>query len=233
MTRSRILAVDDDALNRTILEELLSEDHDLTLASSGEEALKKAAETNPDLVLLDIMMPGLDGYEVCRRLRADPVLRYCKIILVSAKAMVSERLKGYEVGADDYVTKPFDHDELLAKVKVFLRLRNLEEIDREKTDFLTLFNHEARTPLSLVQGALEFLSSEEDLEAGTGRKLGEMALNGAERLRDMLEEASLFFRIRSGRLQPSMTRLDLPKLAEAAIQLRSRRANRTGLRLTV
>jgi DNA-binding response OmpR family regulator len=123
------LAVDDNPVNIEIIEALLDEDHNLITATTGEEALKIAPDFRPDLILLDIMMPGMNGYEVCRRLRANSNLMYTKIILVSAKIMTPERLEGYEAGADDYITKPFDEDEFLAKVRVYLRLSTLEEVE--------------------------------------------------------------------------------------------------------
>ena len=95
--------------------------------TDGEAAVAKAVSEHPELVLLDVMMPGMDGYEACRRMRAEPSLKSLRIILVSAKAMPSERLKGFEAGADDYVTKPFDHDELCAKIRVYLGMDRKSE----------------------------------------------------------------------------------------------------------
>ncbi|MFN8548039.1 MAG: response regulator [Candidatus Eisenbacteria bacterium] len=117
---SKILIVDDDPMNLSILEILLGDDYHLVKATDGEAAVAKAISEHPELVLLDVMMPGMDGYEACRRMRSEPSLKNLRIILVSAKAMPSERLKGFEAGADDYVTKPFDHDELCAKIRVYL-----------------------------------------------------------------------------------------------------------------
>jgi len=116
--KKKILVVDDDPNNIVIVGELLGDDYDLKTATTGEEALEITLHFLPDIILLDIMMPGIDGYDVCRRLREHSTLQYAKIIMVSAKAMVSERLKGYEVGANDYLTKPFEEDELLEKVRV-------------------------------------------------------------------------------------------------------------------
>jgi C4-dicarboxylate-specific signal transduction histidine kinase len=132
--KQKVLIVDDEPRNQRIMTEILEDIVDFQVASSGEEALKALASYSPDVVMLDIMMPGIDGYEVCRQIRANPHLAFTKIILVSGKAMTEERLKGYEVGADEYMTKPFVPEELLAKARVFLRLtateRELAEINR-------------------------------------------------------------------------------------------------------
>lgn len=119
--KGRILIVDDNATNIAILEEVLAEHYFLRAAASGEETLEILKEFHPDIILLDIMMPGIDGYETCRRIRQNPAMNNVKVIMVSAKAMVEERLKGYEAGADDYITKPFGVGELLARVRVALR----------------------------------------------------------------------------------------------------------------
>src|SRR6266446_3181029 len=129
-TLHRILLVDDQPTNIVILQEILGDAYVLAIAASGEEALAMASDFHPALILLDIMMPGIGGYETCRRLRAHPTLRHAKIIMVSARALLSERLQGYDAGADDYITKPFDEEELMAKVRVYLRLRSLEEVEQ-------------------------------------------------------------------------------------------------------
>jgi C4-dicarboxylate-specific signal transduction histidine kinase len=124
--KQKVLIVDDEPRNQRIIAETLQDLFELQNASSGEEALECLKNNPADLVLLDIMMPGLNGYEVCAKIRADPALQYTKVILVSGKAMVDERLKGYEMGANDYMTKPFIAEELLAKAKVFLQLTKIE-----------------------------------------------------------------------------------------------------------
>ena len=122
----KILIVDDEPRNQRIISEVLEDFFELKIASSGEEALALNESHVPDLILLDIMMPGIDGYEVCSKIKNDPRFLLTKIILLSGKAMIDERLKGYEVGADDYMTKPFSSEELLAKTKVFLHLHTIE-----------------------------------------------------------------------------------------------------------
>ena len=126
-TEGKILAVDDDPNNIAILEELLDGNFELKISSNGEQALKTALEFLPDMILLDIMMPGMDGYEVCRQLRKYDTLKETKIIMLSARAMNSEQLEGLRAGADDYITKPFEGDELLGTVQVYLGSKNAEE----------------------------------------------------------------------------------------------------------
>jgi len=117
-----ILSVDDERKNLLITENLIDDNYQFIGVSSGKEALHKMEGFVPAVILLDIMMPEIDGYEVCKIIKNDKRFDLTKIILVSGKAMLEERLKGYEMGADDYVTKPFDPDELLAKINIFVQL---------------------------------------------------------------------------------------------------------------
>ena len=120
--RGRILIVDDNAINVDILRRLLCKEFDLETAASGEECLSAVPTFKPQLVLLDIMMPGMDGYEACRRIKCSAIGEFVQVILVSGKGSIAERVKGYEAQADDYIVKPFDHAELLSKVHVQFRL---------------------------------------------------------------------------------------------------------------
>ena len=119
----KVLIVDDDSMNIDILMDDLEEEYIVDSADSGEDALELIPDFMPDVVLLDIMMSGIDGYEVCRRIRANTLYDNMKIILISGRAMDDERQKGFEVGADDYITKPFDVDDVEAKI---LHLRQLK-----------------------------------------------------------------------------------------------------------
>jgi putative two-component system response regulator len=116
-----ILAVDDNLINLGILQEILASDYRLKYARTGQEALRMAAQCHPAVVLLDVMMPGMDGLEICRRLRKIPGLSNTAIIMVSAKAMPSEQDAGMRAGADDYITKPFDEVELLDALRRYLK----------------------------------------------------------------------------------------------------------------
>jgi PAS domain S-box-containing protein len=126
---STILIVDDEpAVRQGLGKVLAAEGYTVVPAASGAEALVKAAELIPDLVLLDVEMPGLDGLEVCRRLRADPTLAEVPVIMVTSLANRGSRLQGFEAGADDFMSKPFDEIELLARVRSITRLNRYRQL---------------------------------------------------------------------------------------------------------
>jgi putative two-component system response regulator len=112
-----VLVVDDNPVNLSILEEMLCDEYRVKFAQNGPEAIRVAAKCQPTYVLLDVMMPGMDGLEVCQQLRATAGPTPPVIIMVSAKAMPSEQAAGIRAGADDYLTKPFDEVELLETLR--------------------------------------------------------------------------------------------------------------------
>ena len=166
---STVLIVDDESIGRETLEALLfGQGYQLVFASNGQEALSQAASLKPDVILLDVMMPGMDGFEVCRRLRADPNLAEVPVIMVTALDDRDSRLEGIEAGADDFVSKPFDRMELRARVNTITRLNRYRRLHLERSKFdwvvdqaddgylvldyndqLLYANHQARTFLGL------------------------------------------------------------------------------------
>ncbi len=114
--KRKILIVEDTPSNVKILQIILGKENQLEVATSGEEALEKAAGFQPNIVLLDIMMPGIDGFETCRRLRAIPQLRDTKIIMISARHIDGEDRESREAGADDFLPQPFSDEELMEKI---------------------------------------------------------------------------------------------------------------------
>jgi sigma-B regulation protein RsbU (phosphoserine phosphatase) len=128
----RVLIVDDAKANLDILVEGLKADHKLSLALNGETALQIAARTVPDLVLLDIMMPGMDGYEVCRRLREKPETAEVPIMFLSSLEEVQDKTKGFEAGANDYLTKPFEMLEVKARVRSLLKAKAYSDAVKEQ-----------------------------------------------------------------------------------------------------
>ncbi|WP_096086335.1 response regulator [Agaribacterium haliotis] len=115
-----ILIIDDDTLVQKLLARLLQEHYQVSLAGSGEQGLELVEQIKPNIILLDIEMPGMNGYEVCAALRRIPCCATVPVIFLSSRSSVKERLKGYEVGGDDYLPKPFEEKELLAKVKLLV-----------------------------------------------------------------------------------------------------------------
>ena len=112
----RILTVDDSEMNHKIISKILGDQYLQVDVSSGKECLGEVEKQIPDLVLLDVTMPGMDGYETCQRLRLITKMKHVPILFLSGRCSVEEKLKGYEVGGDDYITKPFEAEELLAKI---------------------------------------------------------------------------------------------------------------------
>ncbi len=186
--KRKILAVDDNPTNLAVIEELLGSQYDLITVSTGQDALKLAEEFRPDLILLDIMMSGIDGYEVCRRIRMNSSLWYTRIIIVSAKAMVSERLKGYQAGADDYLTKPYDAEELLAKVRVHLRLKPIKAIQQTEQNLLNTLYGKTNALLNSLIELAETLKSDENIAIDKRKDLAEKLHSSVKELQSFFEQ---------------------------------------------
>jgi putative two-component system response regulator len=168
--RWRILVVDDDALHRQFLKDhLTDEGYMVSTAADGQEALDKVAADAPDLILLDVMMPTVDGYEVCRRLKSDERTILIPIVMITALKATNERIKGIEAGADDFLSKPFNRLELLTRVRSLLRLkRHTDELESAETVLFTLaLSVEAKDPYTT--GHCERLAT---YSVALGKRLG-------------------------------------------------------------
>lgn len=166
-----IMFVDDEPENLRILEALFSRTHYfLRFFTSGEQALAAASEEKPDLVLLDVRMPGMDGYEVCRRFKADERLSAIPILFLSAGTSTEEITQGFDQGAVDYITKPFREAEILARVRNHLALSNayatlaqqhtyLQELERQRDTYVHMLVHDMRSPLMVMLCHLQVLES--------------------------------------------------------------------------
>jgi response regulator RpfG family c-di-GMP phosphodiesterase len=138
INKATILVVDDTPDNLTVMSNLLKDDYRVKIATGGETALKIVASAwPPDLILLDIMMPGMDGYEVCRRLKRDPKTMSIPVIFLTAKADVEDEKKGLELGAIDYITKPISPPIVMARVKNHLALKAMADFLRDQNDWDT------------------------------------------------------------------------------------------------
>jgi class 3 adenylate cyclase/CheY-like chemotaxis protein len=156
---SRILVVDDTPANVKLLADLLTvKGFGVQTAASGEEALAKLGAENPDLVLLDVMMPGLSGYDVCRRIREAPETALLPVVLVTSLDPQGERLKGIEAGADDFLSKPINQAELFARVRSLLRVKSLQDEVRRQADELKAWNAKLEQRVAEQVAQMERLS---------------------------------------------------------------------------
>ena len=201
---TKIMIVDDQPNNLNVLTEILAQQTDYALytAVNGEMALRNVGRVQPDIILLDIMMPGLDGFAVCRRLKADPATADIPILFLSSKTDVQDKVHGFELGAVDYVTKPFQAGEVLARLRTHLDLRRLQrnleaqvaaqtarlrELDARKSEFLAVLSHELRTPLTVIKGYLGILAGKAAIkdDAALARMVG-LANQGTDRASEMV-----------------------------------------------
>ena len=157
--QNKILIVDDAEDTVELLRKRFrAEGYDTEEAYDGEEALQKVPEYNPDLVVLDVMMPKMDGYEVCQRLKADENTKYIPVLMLTAKGEIEHKVRGLDIGADDYMSKPFDYKELSARIRSLLSIKATHEkkVVTEKTGALEQMidevAHEIRNPLTSIGG---------------------------------------------------------------------------------
>ena len=175
-TPARILIVDDNAANVDILRaRLAAHDYEIVTATDGEEALEAAREHLPDLILLDVMMPRLDGIEVCRRLRADASMPFIPIVLVTAKSDPKDVVAALEAGGDEYLTKPVDHASLVARVKSMLRIKALHDTVQEQASQLQEWNQKLEQRVAEQLAQMERLGR---LKRFFSPQLAELILSG-------------------------------------------------------
>ncbi len=178
---AHILIVDDNPANRDIFEaRLAAHGYEIYTANDGDEALTLAREKHPDLILLDVMMPKLDGIEVCRRLKGDTSLPFMPIILVTAKTDPKDVVAGLEAGADEYLTKPVDQAALVARVKSMLRIKALHDQAHELAVQLSEWNEKLK---ERVAGQLSELERMNQLKGFFSPQVAELILSaGNEKL---------------------------------------------------
>ena len=208
---ANILIVDDDAHNIRLLQKILvHERYTVSLATNGVEALEAVGREVPDLILLDVMMPGLDGFQVTQRLRAEERYKNLPIIVVSAKVQTRDITYGLDAGANDYITKPINVDELLARVRTQLRLKEAQDkLTRANEELLRLselkgrlvavVSHELRTPLTSIRSALELvIKRAADAGGGTLTQLLEISIRNTDRLIRLVNDVLDFARLEQG-----------------------------------
>jgi adenylate cyclase len=176
----RLLVVDDNPANLEILEARLArQGYEVVTARDGDEALIAAREQTPDLILLDVMMPGKDGIQVCRELKGDPDLPFMPVILVTAKADPDDIVAGLDAGGDEYITKPVDHAALVARVRSILRIKALHDTVQEQAARLDGWNRTLEERVAAQVAEIERLGA---LRRFLSPQVAELVSAGEERL---------------------------------------------------
>jgi two-component system sensor histidine kinase/response regulator len=210
-----ILIVDDIPLNLQALGNMLERmGYEVQVATSGPEALQIAhASPRPDLILLDIMMPGMDGFEVCQRLKADPLLRLIPVIFISAIGITDQKIEAFRAGAVDYITKPFHREEVVARVRAHLQLATIEQLRREIAE-----RKEAEEALQASQEKLSALTAELGLTEERERRRIARALHDEVVQKLALGKLKLDQALKKGMIPAETTIKDLQKILDDSMR---------------
>ncbi len=171
--KPKILVVDDTPTNLSILEEILEGDYSISIAQSGKQALRITEKFQPDLILLDVNMPGMDGFETCQKLKSREATRNIPVIFITARTEPEDVIQGFSEGGVDYITKPFNYSEVVARVQTHIKnqqlIRELEsnheqlkELNQLKNKFLGMASHDMRNSLSAIKGYSQILKEDID-----------------------------------------------------------------------
>lgn len=243
--KTAILIVDDEPANIFVLDGLLSANgYKIISALSGEQAIDLAKKEKPDLAILDFEMPVMNGYDVCKVLRTTEGMEEIPVIFLTAYGTIEKKIKSFEAGAHDFITKPFDDDELLSRIKIHLELKkNREELkelnlslnekvraktfeleqvynelkkqDQLKTEFLILLLQEIKIPLGGISGTLNLLKEQE--HSATVKNLVSNLVVSFSTLQNFVDKAGLLSKLLSGNYPLKMNPVDLNELIQFAI----------------
>lgn len=233
-----ILIVDDNVNNLKVLSDILNvTGWEISVALDGENALEQINYFLPDLILLDVMMPKINGYQTCRLIKANPDYLEIPIIFITALSEINNKVEGFALGAVDYITKPFHKEEILARVRVHLKLRQLsktlesqnimlksalkqeKKLNELKSRFVTMVSHEFRTPLTSI------LSSTELLEYYSRKGIKEKTLNHLHRIQasvnqmtELLNDVLILGKADAGKLKLNPTPINLVQFCQELVK---------------
>jgi two-component system, sensor histidine kinase and response regulator len=213
--KETVLVVDDTATNVIIVTAFLTKTgYEVLVAENGEQALEVATQAKPDLILLDVMMPKLDGYETCQRLKAQAATQDIPILFMTSRTGTKDKVQGFHVGAVDYITRPYQSDELLSRIRTHLTLarqrRELTAMLAERSRFMKIAAHDLRNPLSAILGwASHGRESAQSAELRT--IFGDME-KAARQMRSIIDEFLSLQVVRGGGQANADARFDLARL---------------------
>lgn len=229
----RIIVVDDMPANLLLLEEMLrTYGYRIYAFNSGKRALDAVEKINPDLILLDVSMPGMDGYEVCKELKADMNLRDIPVIFVSAMNETVDKVKGFNVGGVDYITKPFQIDEVNARVKTHLTLRfqqqelqnsyiRLRDLEEMRENLVNMIVHDMRSPLFGILGMLDLMKDALTKRPEKCMKYVESTLATTHELTEMVNSLLDISRLEEGKMPINVSQCNIEYLINQATKLLS------------
>jgi signal transduction histidine kinase len=207
MDTGRILLVDDNPTNIDVLYDFLSEKgYEVFVAEDGPSAISRLNFITPDLILLDIMMPHMNGYEVCEHVKSNETTRDVPIIFITAMGATDDKVRGFEVGGVDYITKPFQNQEVLVRIRTHLALRNMRRKLVSKNELLTEQNealdayartvaHDLKNPLNLILNFARLIQDENELNEVATRDLGTI-IQSADRMNHIIQDLLLLAQLR-------------------------------------
>lgn len=223
-TPATILLADDhpDILQAFVVF-LESIDFEIVIARDGAEAIERACRVRPDIILLDVLMPDVDGFETCRRLKADPRTRDIPVIFMTALSDPVDKVRGFEAGGVDYVTKPLHYDEVLARLKAHLTIRaqqrQLEAVNAAKDKFFSIIAHDLKSPVAGFLGLAGLLEDIERLTPDKVQRLTRQFRQSAEQLLALLDNLLTWSRLQRGLIECQPERIPIKMLVERSLSV--------------
>lgn len=239
-----ILVIDDNPTNLRLLFDYLKEDGFKTLiAEDGEEGISHATIAQPDLILLDMMMPGLSGLETCRLLKQKEETRHIPIIFITALSGVTDKVKGFQAGAVDYITKPFQQEEVLARIRTHLTIRRqreelaelnrrLSKLNATKDKFFSIIAHDMRNAFNSLFCGSQFLLRVDTLERTDIKFMAGEMHSSLQNVFKLLENLLSWARVQRGMMEFAPERFDFRELSTESVGLFEESACRKGIELT-
>jgi len=247
-----LLAIDDKIENlKVLIRYLENSGFELMVAQSGEEAFKYIDRIIPDIILLDVLMPGLDGYETCRQLKQNETTRDIPVIFMTALTETVSKVKGFEVGAADYLTKPLQHEEVLARVKAHMMIKEFQQQLQEqnillqqknqqlieanaiKDKFFSIIAHDLKNPLNtLLTYCAALLNNFDRLETKNIKQGIETVNKCVTRAYDLLIDLLMWALSHAGKIDFKSEKIDLGDLARENVELLRERATQKGIRIS-